>query len=182
MTRHFRHAALLVLLLGGSCEQQRGEHQQLPSPSSGISKIEEEPRREVLRRALAPWPEAASVRLFVHVGDYNDPEKEFIEPAGRRLNKAQREAIEDALTVVGYNRLPDAASLCFVPHHFVRYYDGAGKQIGEIAICFCCEGVSATPDLVGALPNGVGDAQIEFDGELASAIESLGLPTNVRCE
>lgn len=140
------------------------------------------PRHEVFRRAIVPPPGAASARLFVHVGDYNDPDKEFIEPGGRRLSAAQRQAFEDALTVVGYNREPDAVAACFIPHHFLRYYDKAGQQIGEIAVCFCCEGVSAKPDMVGPSSAGAEDVQIEFGAKLRSVIEEMGLPTNVQCD
>lgn len=58
----------------------------------------------------------------------------------------------------------------------------AGQQVGEIAICFCCDGVSAKPDMVGPVPTGVGDIQIEFGAKLQSVIEAMGLPTNVRCD
>lgn len=175
---------LVVAIIGGlllvSCERSS---QRQDGGNAAHSSVEDAaPRREVFRRALTLPPEAASTRLFVHVGDFNDPDKEFVEPEGRRLSTEQRKAVEEALTVVGYDRAPDAAAACFVPHHFVRYYDAAGQQIGEIAVCFCCDGVSAEPDMVGPVSTGVGDVQIEFGANLRSVIEAMGLPTNVQCD
>ncbi|WP_312218261.1 hypothetical protein [Brevundimonas sp.] len=178
-TLHWSGVAMMGALLLGSCERPpQGQERYAPqSPAPDTA-----PRREVLRRAIVPPPEAASARLFVHVGDFNDPDKEFIEPAGRRLSEQQRKVFEEALTVVGYDRAPHAVAACFVPHHFLRYYDRAGQQVGEIAICFCCDGVSAKPDMVGPVPTGVGDIQVEFGAKLQSVIEAMGLPTNVRCD
>ena len=171
--------AMIGALLLASCEGPPQRQEERYAPQSPV--VNAAPPREVFRRALVPPPEAASARLFVHVGDFNDPDKEFIEPAGRRLSEDQRKAFEDALTVVGYDRAPDAVAACFVPHHFLRYYDRAGQQVGEIAVCFCCDGVSAEPDMVGPVSTGVEDVQIEFGAKLRSVIEEMGLPTDVQC-
>lgn len=170
-----------ALSLAGCDQPEQVQERQYPARSLVFEETVREPPREVFRRALILPPEAVSVRLFVHVGDFSDPEKTFVEPDGRRLTRAQRKTFEDALAVVGYDREADAVAACFVPHHFLRYYDATGRQVGEIAVCFCCDGVSATPDMIGSVPADVKGAQIIFGAELRQAVEALGLPVDVRC-
>jgi hypothetical protein len=117
--------------------------------------------RTLLRTTpVTPYLEAVSVRLFVR-GDFDGAE-DYIESEGRLLSGAQRKALEGALTIVSYDRPPDAAAACFVPHHFIRYFDRLGKQIGEIAICLCCHGARATPDVAGPAPDGVGHHYLDL--------------------
>ena len=137
--------------------------------------------RTLLRTApVTPWPEAASVRLFVR-GDYDGGE-DYVEAEGRLLSAAQRKALEQTLKIVSYNRPPNSVAACFVPHHFIRYFDRRGQQIGEIAICLCCHGAQATPGVVGPVPKGVGHHYLDFDEPaFRRVITGLGLPTDINC-
>ena len=137
--------------------------------------------RTLLRTApVAPYPEAASVRLFVR-GDF-DSADEYVEAKGRLLSAAQRGALEGALRVVSYDRPPAAVAACFVPHHFIRYFDRQGRQIGEVAVCLCCHGARAAPDVAGPAPEGVGDHHLDFDETaFRQIITEMGLPTDINC-
>ena len=86
----------------------------------------------------ALYPGTASAQLFVR----ND-EQRRMDPAGK-LSDGQLKRLTAAI-----HALPQAdfGPACFVPHHFFRMHDAAGKMIGEIAVCFCCRGVHAKPIL-----------------------------------
>lgn len=98
--------------------------------------------------AVAPYPEAVEVRLFVST------------PAGaeqveaRKLSVPERQAFEQTLKLDSFDRGPEYAAACFVPHHFFRYFDAAGKQVAEISVCFCCGGTASTPNISAPLPKG----------------------------
>lgn len=88
-----------------------------------------------------PFPSAKSVRLFVEAGYAKDGSPIFSKPAGRILTSGERADFEATLRMI---KMPDDLIGCFIPHHFFRYYDDRGKQVGEIEVCFCCSGVRAT--------------------------------------
>jgi hypothetical protein len=135
-----------------------------------------EAMREVGRTPLAPWPEAASVRLFIRAeGGVNDA---YLESDGRLLSPDERRRIDRSFSVIGFDREPEAVAACFVPHHWLRYYDVAGRMIGELAVCFCCAGVQETPALRRDVPGAY--REITF-GSLKAIIEGMGLPTAINC-
>ena len=107
----------------------------------------------------------------------------YIEPSGRSLSAVQRRAFEATLSKVSSRN--GAADACFIPHHFLRYYNESGQQVGEIAVCFCCSGAAASPELFSYTGGGFLHSyvnRLDYDREqLKALIESLGLPADVWC-
>jgi hypothetical protein len=160
-------AALACLLLLSACSDSAN------SPSTGVA--EEPAQAELLRTPFAPFPEATDVRLFI---SETGPDGPFVEPAGRRLSVADRSAFEQTLAAVTYSAGPSEAAACYVPHHFFRYFNDAGQEVGEVAICFCCKEARLTPDTLPAGPYVV----LDFDEpRLREVIAALSLPTDVGC-
>ena len=135
-----------------------------------------------------PYPEAAVVKLAIDNTEFDHRSGRLIEHPDtiRVLTPSERATFESTLhrvRLVGFPP-PDAPSpACFVPHHFFRYYSATGKQIGEVAVCFCCGGFEATP----ALPfgNGRGGQKDEFNvslGKTKAFVRSLGLRTDMMCD
>jgi hypothetical protein len=134
--------------------------------------------------AVHPFPEAASVRLFIENGiDKKSGQATFESNPGRLLSPEQRRAFETLLSVqTPVNLSPDddffLMTTCFIPHHFFRYFDKAGHQIGEIAVCFCCAGIEMNPSNL-RLKQG---ERFDFDyGKLKSLVKSWGEPTDFEC-
>ncbi len=129
---------------------------------------------------VKPYPEAVTVRLFV---ENDQPEGMMVEPQGRVLTPAQRAEFEASFAKVSTRNR--AVAGCFIPHHFLRYYDAGGHKVGEIAVCFCCSGAAASPELF--KPEGGGflhpyENHLSYDrARLKTLIESLGLPVDVWC-
>lgn len=125
------------------------------------------------------FPTAREVRLFVETGQTPRGMPIFTKASGLLLNNAQRDKFEDLLYV--HEISPDEEfTACFIPHHFFRYYDNTGKQIGEISVCFCCSGVSVS---------GPSNVRLTDDNDLRAnypALErfvaSLGEPIDVGCD
>jgi hypothetical protein len=124
-----------------------------------------------------PFPEGTEVRLFVGSGNHDaDGEPIWMRAQGRVLTAEQRGRFEATLSIAPY---PEMTADCFVPHHFFRYYDGSGKELGEIAVCFCCRGVDIWPnDRVKIGPDQILDVDL---GELGELVRSMGEPTEVGC-
>jgi hypothetical protein len=129
------------------------------------------------RRVTSPFPQATQLRLFVEV-DYTDAGKPILSKAkGVRLNAAQRKAFENSLKIIA---APEEESACFMPHHFFRYYDASGKQVGDVAVCFCCYGVGASGSKALEPPDG---AMLSADYQSVKAlVTALGEPTDVLCD
>lgn len=171
-------ACALAALAVSACGQPSSDGDAVPTEP--VSVQTPAPRRLLRTAPATPYPEAASVRLFVR-GDF-DGSEEYLEADGRALSRAQRAALEGTLKIVSYDRPPDAVAACFVPHHFIRYFDKRGRQIGEISVCLCCHGVRARPDVTGPAPAGVGDHYLDFDEPaFRRIITEMGLPTDVNC-
>ncbi|MFN3228321.1 MAG: hypothetical protein ACK41P_00535 [Asticcacaulis sp.] len=129
------------------------------------------------RSVKNPFPNATEVRLFVNT-DYNqNGEPIFSHPQGRRLTQAQRYKLEKSLFLTP---LPEYMAACFIPHHFFRYYNAQGQEIGEIAVCFCCDGVRVS-----------GNTNLKVDTELIvsakyedlkTLVTALDEPTDVFCD
>ena len=159
---------LLVMplaLVCGSCGQRPTDTQELGAvPDRPVSNA---------------FPTAAEVRLFVN-DDYDEDGKPlFSNPAGRSLSASQRAEFESALRV--HTTTPDESfAMCFIPHHFFRYYDKNGEQVGEVEVCFCCAGVQAS----GASNIPLTEDQIlraDYD-KLKTFVRSLGERTDVQCD
>ena len=121
-----------------------------------------------------PFPAATEVRLFVNT-DYDDNGRLILD-GGLALTPSQRAEFESLLRV---EPLPEQLAACFIPHHFFRYLDGAGNVLGEVEICFCCEGVSVSKGNAIKLTNG---EQVGGDfAKLRAFVQSLGKPTDGGC-
>jgi hypothetical protein len=150
-----------------------------------FSKPPEPPKSHIQLTPVHPFPEAALVRLFVETNyDEKTDAPIYDDPKGLLLTPDQRQRYEALLSVqTPINLPPDdpffMMSMCFDPHHFFRYYDRAGKKIGEIAVCFCCSGVSITPS---SRLRRTDQQRLEADyDKLKALVKSWGAPGNVLC-
>ena len=142
-----------------------------------------EPPRLVSSDNVSPYPEAVNVGLFVRA-ELEPGEVRFLQPDGRRLTSVERTAFENALVsetwTEGYG---GEEAACFIPHHFFRYFDATGQQIGEVAVCLCCHGVEASPNLRLEVVEGGDYVKLEFDeASMRDLIEGMGLPVNINCD
>lgn len=105
----------------------------------------------ITRTRLSMYPDAKSVVLYVSADPRPDKSGRFIisHTKGIRLTADQRKLFESAFyranLVSGTDQREIAA--CFQPHHFFTYYDAAGRQIGEVQVCFCCNQMAMFPDM-----------------------------------
>ncbi len=129
------------------------------------------------RRVTDPFPQATQLRLFVEVG-YTETGKPILSKAkGVQLNATQRKAFENSLKITA---APEYEAACFMPHHFFRYYDASGKEVGDVAVCFCCYGVGASGSKALEPPDG---AMLSADYQSVKAlVAALGEPTDVLCD
>lgn len=124
-----------------------------------------------------PFPNATETRLFVRIAYGKNDDQAWSKPGGRTLSAAQRSDFEAALRST---KPPEMIAACFVPHHFFRYYDQRGKQVGQIDVCFCCAGISASDAANLRLPPGqILDADY---AKLRTLVRSVGEPTEVLCD
>lgn len=129
------------------------------------------------RQVENPFPNATEVRLFVEV-NYSDSGQAILNnPNGVALSVPQRDEFENALSITA---APDDMYMCFIPHHFFRYYAANGEEIGEVEVCFCCEGVTVS-----------GSENLRpMQGEIVGAdyatiqrlVAAVGEPTDVFCD
>ncbi len=128
---------------------------------------------------INPYPRAVRVNLLV--GDIGGSDLRLsTNPSGIDLNQEQIKELTASLqkvTVIEYGN-QDSASGCFIPHHFVRYYDNEDKLIGDIELCFCCEGIMAYPSVI----NDTKAQYLEADYErLKRMMKDMDVPTDVDC-
>lgn len=162
---------LVIATLGWLAISQSGRQ----SPQVQTGSIVEHPSDKPFRD---PYPGAAEVRLFVETRDGGN-EPAFVKPAGRVLTEEQRVEFESLIAIHTISP-EDLFAACFVPHHFFRYFDGAGKLVGEIEVCFCCAGVQQSEGSKVRLSN---DQMLVADfPRLESFVTSLGERTDVGCE
>ena len=120
------------LIMVTSCDQS-GKISKVEKPFSTVSEV---------RKIKDPFPNASEVRLFVQVAYQKEGDEPiFSKKNGVVLSDADRLRLEDALRFVD---MPDEMAMCFVPHHFFRYFDDKGRQVGEVAVCFCCAGTAGS--------------------------------------
>lgn len=140
---------------------------------------------ELVSRAPAVfYTDAESVRLFVRADQTEGGGPDHLETNGRLLSTDERRAFEEAISIASYRQTESEsdAAACFVPHHFFRYYDAQGEQVGEIAVCFCCYGVFATRGLDESVAAGADYADLEFDEPaLRRLVQRMGLPVDINC-
>lgn len=124
-----------------------------------------------------PFPAASEVRLFVNT-DYDAKGAPiFRNPHGHPLTVSQRAEFESLIEV--HTTSPDELIAgCFIPHHFFRYFDKSGKQVGELQVCFCCAGVEESDSSIRLASNQKLSADF---ARLKEFVRSLGEPTDVQC-
>lgn len=131
-------------------------------------------------RVAGVYPTARSVRLFVRSDipskDYSVYRTVWTGPRdGYLLNPDQMRRLRSTLEIVP---TPSSPPACFIPHHFFRFLDKDGRQIGEIQICFCCLGAATEPAL--AIEPG---KMLSADySAVERLVHELGAPTNVQCD
>jgi hypothetical protein len=135
------------------------------------------PQSDQARSVGDPYPNASEVRLFVETGYDDEGEPILASAKGRTLTEGERRAFEGTLRI---EPAPDEVTACFIPHHFFAYFDARGRKIGEIAVCFCCAGVSATPSGAISLDS---DEMLSADyAALETLVKGMDQPTQVACE
>lgn len=116
--------------------------------------------------------------MFVNTHYDAEGEPVFSSRDGRLLSGSQRTWFESIIKV--HTVAPDEAIAgCFIPHHFFRYFDKAGKQVGEVQVCFCCAGVAQSDTSNIRLTD---NQMLSADfARLKLFVLSLGEPTNTQC-
>ncbi len=136
----------------------------------------------ITKTALRLYPEATSVVLYVSAKPKTDSSGNFIigQTKGIQLTPEQRKRFEASFYQAHLVSGPDQqeASACFFPHHFFKYYDASGQQVGQVAICFCCLGASMNP-VAGKF---TATDWVDQDWEaLRSLMTSMKVPTDFEC-
>lgn len=134
---------------------------------------------------FAPWPEAAEVRLFVEDLPLSAQEKTgrwTSRPDGIVLTAAQRAIVDQSVHLYRMTKREADRRLlaaCFIPHHFFRYYDKAGRQIGELSVCYCCQGILMEPAL---RPASIYEEwQFDFP-RVEKMLHEMGVRTDISCD
>lgn len=134
-----------------------------------------------------PFPQAKLVKLVIRNMEFDPKTARIIEHPDtvRVLSAGERATFESALhrvRLIGISPPEPDMAACFVPHHFFRYYSATGRQLGEIAVCFCCGGHMATPGLPYGNGRGGQADQFKMDERKTKAfVQSLGVPTDIMC-
>lgn len=151
---------------------QFGKHEQMAATEKVAVAVSDKPFRN-------PFPSASEVRLFVETDYDAKSEPIYSKPKGRVLTAGQRAEFESIIAV--HTISPDEMfAACFIPHHFFRYFDRAGKLVGEIEVCFCCAGVQQSD---GSNVRLTENQMLVADfGKLESYVGSLGERTDVQCD
>ncbi|ALJ15779.1 hypothetical protein LH19_23130 [Sphingopyxis macrogoltabida] len=149
------------------------------------SPVGEEPGPRGTTTAIRPWPEATEVRLFVEDVSYDERARTGVtmsNPKGVVLNAVQRATLDRSVTLYRMTAKEYAnavSAACFIPHHFFRYYDKSGRQLGELAVCYCCGGVDFSPAFRNLRRNE--EWQFDFDA-VEKMLKEMGVPTEVNCD
>ena len=119
------------------------------------------------------------MRLFVETDYDAKGQPIYSKPQGHVLTSSQRAKFESLIAV--HTVSPDEEfAACFIPHHFFRYFDKAGKLVGEVQVCFCCAGVEQSD---GSNVRLTDHQMLVADFEkLKSLVASLNEPTDVQCD
>ena len=153
-----------------------------PSAGNDIFFIPESELKPGQRERIVVNPEAAEVRLFVEGIPFREPSRtrELIDDVdGVLLTKAQRDILERSLHRY---RLPPSEfedyPACFIPHHFFRYYDAQGNELGELAVCYCCRQVRLNSWSYRRIEGEI----LQFDYEaIEKMLAGMKVPTNINC-
>lgn len=135
-------------------------------------------------KSIEVYPHAKSVRLFIEDRPLNDDGFFGMGNVdGVELTSEQRMMFEKAIFRQIIVQRPESGEgayeeACFIPHHFFRYFNELGEMVGEIEICFCCDGGLASPALI----EPADDQWVEYDiATIKKLVQSMDLPTDVNC-
>ena len=133
---------------------------------------------------ITPWPDASEVRLIVADLSFEDQAKRGAwtsRPEGVVLTSQQRAIVDKSVHLYRMTKKEAdnrAYVDCFIPHHFFRYYDKSGRQIGELQICYCCQGNAMEPAL---RPTDIYDEwQFDFP-RVEKMLHEMGVSTDINC-
>lgn len=169
-----RLTAIVALAMAAAGCERKVDTPAQPDPSNAAASLAT-PFKD--RRVTNPFPGATELRLFVEVGYTKDSKPVLSKRKGVLLDAAQRKAFEDSLVITV---APEYDTMCFIPHHFFRYYDANGKLLGGVSVCFCCDGVAASGSKALEPPT---DALLSADYQkLKKLVAALGEPTDVLCD
>lgn len=133
---------------------------------------------------VKPWPDATQVRVFVKDISYDEFERtgrNMSNPEGVLLSATQRAILDKSVHL--YRMTPKElennwVAGCFIPHHFFRYYDAQGRQLGELAVCYCCRGIGFSPAFRSLGTN----EEWRFDFQaVKKMLDEMRIPTDVNC-
>jgi hypothetical protein len=134
--------------------------------------------------AVKPWPEANEVRLVVADLSFEEQAKTGAwtsRPEGVVLTPRQRAIVDESVHLYRMTKKEAdhrAYAGCFIPHHFFRYFDKSGRQIGELQICYCCQGIAMEPAL---RPSDIYDEwQFDFP-KVERMLHEMGVSTDINC-
>lgn len=174
-------ALVLVAASMAGCTDatSKGSQTQEVDPNSYTFADYKEPKL-LKTEKLSIWPEAATVRLFVEDIPFDKPGRPdhgMSNPAGVVLTKTQQSLVSNAVTRKTYTDYP-AVAACFIPHHFFRFYDARGRQLGELQVCYCCGGIR-----LNGSPHGLANKQVwgfDYDG-VKEMMAKMGISSEVQC-
>ncbi len=168
---------MVALLLAGCTGISDDEN----VPDANPSIVDEGPT-SIIETRIVPYPDAATVKLFVQDGPLENGQFGMSNPQGTRLTPRQRSELASAFSKLEVRgTIPDDFGVvadCFIPHHFFRYFDRDGNAIGEIAVCFCCGGEQASPALVREDERTLFRSDL---GKIQRLVETMSLPVDVNC-
>lgn len=124
---------------------------------------------------VVSFPKDAVVQLFY--GD--DGTEANLGTPGPRLSDKQIKKLEGNIYIRKIEADEEFAA-CFIPHHFFRYFDKKGKELGVISVCFCCYGASL--DDFGASPVKTDEHLYMRHGRMEALVKELGVPTDINCD
>ena len=174
-----RALSFLLVLLGVTLSGCNGPHLALPPKGYNPTYL----------RMITPvhaYADAARVTLTIDNTEVDRTGHIIEHPETVRVlsatEKATFERTLQRVRLVGFPPRPDDSTgpACFVPHHFFRYYSAAGRQVGEIAVCFCCSGSDANPSSPDANAR-AGTFYVDI-GEAKAFVRGLGLRTDMMCD
>ena len=97
-----------------------------------------------------PFPNATSVRLFVHSEPFDEDEIDGLKDVlGRLLSAKETELLRSAFSKKTVIRPPAEGYMetacAFVPRHIFRFYDKRNMRLGDALVCFECYAVRLEP-------------------------------------
>lgn len=142
MIRHLTWILIACCLVG--CFQEQKQTINIPPGAVYVD------GRVVRKTPVVVYPEAVTVKLFVSEQSAYSDNFKLDEAAAITLSSTQRAKVASAFSYIDV--LEDIShehlvAACFDPHHFFRYYDASGRMIGEIRVCFCCDGTQMEPGI-----------------------------------